>query len=135
MFSKPHAGWTNIDIGGYKGHGSYLTDIPLDFLSAALYALRNNAPFALYIDEEGVTTYITSYHDETFVNRTTDNIETYYSQTGFKDLIADGVTDIEQNVNEWARFDTDADEDEVKTRTFMIMMKIGDLKILLNRYC
>lgn len=134
MFSKPYAGWTDITIGDYRGDGSYLTDIPFDFLNAALHALRNNAPFVLFFDEEGVQTYITSYHDETIVNRITDDIDTYYSQTGFKDLIAEGVADIEQNVNEWARFDTCDDEDEVKTRTFVIMMEIDDLKILLKRY-
>ena len=132
MFSKPHAGWTNIRIGDYRGNGSYLTDIPLDFLNAAKHALKNNVPFVLFIDEEGVQSYITSFHDETFVNRTTDNIQTYYSQIGFEDLISEGLKDIEENLVDWVRFlCDDADDEELKARTRIFHELMLEIYLLL----
>ena len=96
MFGKPIHGWTAIDIGEYHGNGSYLTDIPFDFLDAAIHSLENNVPFTLFVDEEGCESYITSYYYATFTNRIRDNVETYYSTKGHKELIEDGVADIEK---------------------------------------
>ena len=137
MFSKPHAGWTNIKIGDYRGNGSYLTDIPLDFLNAAKHALKNNVPFVLFIDEEGIQSYITSFHDETFINRTTDTIETYYSQMGFKDLISEGLRDIDDNIADWVRFAPvteffNYNDEELKARTHLFHELMFEICLLLS---
>lgn len=112
MFGKPKHGWVDIDIGEYRGHGSYLTDIPFDFLDAAIHSLENNAPFVLFIDEEGYESYITSYYNATFINRNRYSLETYYILQDHKELIEDGVTDIERYLDDWAYFDCSADEIE-----------------------
>ena len=36
MFSKPKAGWVDINIGNYEISASYLTDIPMDFLNSLI---------------------------------------------------------------------------------------------------
>ena len=52
MFSKPEAGWIDINIGNYEISASYLTDIPMDFLNSLINSLENNLPFSVFIDEE-----------------------------------------------------------------------------------
>ena len=133
MFSSPSAGWTTIIIGDYRGEGSYLTDIPFDFLNAASHALRNNVPFVLYIDEEGTESYVVSYHDGTFVNRITDRVETYHSQTGFKDLIREGLGDIEGSLEQWVQFDASFDEEDPTERTNAFRHLIAVVKTLLEQ--
>lgn len=129
MFSKPRAGWTTINIGEYHGNGSYLTDIPFDFLEAAAYSLENNVPFTLFIDEEGIESYITSYHMDTFINRIAKDIETYHSDIGFLDLIKEGVEDIEKHIPDWASFCCSVDEeDEVEGRISLLKYLIDALK-------
>lgn len=129
MFGKPKFGWTIIDIGEYHGDGSYLTDIPFDFLEAAIYSLSNNAPLALFIDEEGTDSYITSYYGTTIVNRVASGIATYYMAQDFKDIIEEGVADIEENVGEWASFACfDEDEEIVEFRVRELKKMISKVK-------
>ena len=133
MFSKPEVGWTTVTIGEYEGSGSYLTDIPLDFLNAAIVALyQKSIPFVLHIDEEGVDSYIVSYYHTTIINRTTDTIETYSSFLDFRDLIREGLTDIEANFDDWLRFDASFEEEKElteKARTFRRLIR--EVKALL----
>ena len=37
MFSRAKGGWVDINIGGYTINGSYLTDIPMDFLDSLIF--------------------------------------------------------------------------------------------------
>ena len=131
MFGKPKHGWVNIDIGEYHGHGSYLTDIHYDFLDAAVHAFRHNVPFVMYIDEEGCDTFITSYYNETFVNRVTDKVETYHSNIGFQELIDTGVSDIEQYLEDWAMYwgyDDDDDEEIIRDRVASMRSMIAEIR-------
>ncbi len=131
MFGKPKHGWVDIDIGEYRGHGSYLTDIHYDFLDAAVHALRNNVPFVLYIDEEGCDTFVTSYYADTFVNRVTDKVETYHSNIGFQDLIDEGVSDIERYLEDWAMYwgyDDDDDAETIRDRIETMQSMIAEIR-------
>ena len=40
MFSKPEYGWVWISVGDCRIEGSYLTDIPMDFLNALINSLE-----------------------------------------------------------------------------------------------
>jgi hypothetical protein len=105
MFSKPKHGWTDIKIGDFTGCGSYLTDIPLDFLLSAVNAAENNIPFAMFIDEEGTDLYITAYHYGVVINRFADEVETYhYFDIEFRDFLLEGVNDIVANLDDWLWF-------------------------------
>ena len=131
MFGKPKHGWVDIDIGGYHGRGSYLTDIHYDFLDAAVHAFRNNVPFVLYIDEEGCDTFVTSYYSGTFVNRVTDKVETYHSDIGFQELIDTGVSDIEPYLKDWAMYwgyDDDDDAETIRDRIETMQSMIAEIR-------
>ena len=67
MFSKPKAGWVDINIGNYEISASYLTDIPMDFLNSLINSLENNLPFSVFIDEEGIENILCAYYDEVFI--------------------------------------------------------------------
>ena len=77
MFSKPDFGWVDINIGGYILNASYLTDIPIDFLDSLISSLKNNLPFSVFIDEEGIEDIICAYYDEVFIIKKDDDIVEY----------------------------------------------------------
>ena len=85
MFDKPKVGWVKIMIDEFQVTGSYLTDIPCDALRACIYSIENNAPFTLYIDEEGITDFIVSYYNSTYIIRENDEIENYSCDKDFKE--------------------------------------------------
>lgn len=52
MLTIPKAGWTNVEIGKFKGRASYLTDIPFECLDAFTFALTYNMPMSIWFDAE-----------------------------------------------------------------------------------
>ena len=39
MLSNPKAGWCELKIGNFKGTPSYLTDVPIDMLTAFIVTI------------------------------------------------------------------------------------------------
>lgn len=112
MLSKPNAGWTVVTIGKMKFNASYLTDIPIDCLTAAKNYLSGDPLLALFFDleEEGIL-YVLSDKLGTFV--ITETNEWDGEINGFKykidrigisaeTLIQEIVQDIKRYIDEWA---------------------------------
>lgn len=127
MFEKPKVGWVKIMIDEFQVTGSYLTDIPCDALRACIYSIENNAPFTLYIDEEGITDFIVSYYNSTYIIRENDEIENYSCDKDFRDLIKEIVEDIDRDFSEWIVEFTYLDKNEQKYKEW-----IKQLEELLN---
>lgn len=138
MFGKPKVGWVEIMIGEFQVSGSYLTDIPYDALQACIYSIKNNAPFTLYIDEEGITDFIVSYYNATYIIRENDEIEYYSCDKDFRELIKEIIEDIERDFSEWIIEFTYLDEEEEQYKKWVKQLE-GLLKnakeLIKNKNC
>lgn len=47
MLSKPEYGWTNFSLGKLNYSLSYINEIPIDWLKAAIFGLKNYVPFTV----------------------------------------------------------------------------------------
>lgn len=138
MFGKPVVGWVEITIGELQLSGSYLTDIPYDALQACMHSIKNNAPFTLYIDEEGTTDFIVSYYNSTYVIRESDEIEYYSCNKDFRELIKEIIEDIERDFSEWIIEFTYLDKEEECYKKWVKQLKglLKDVKELIkNKDC
>ena len=52
LFHSGH-GWCNLNIGGFTGRASYLTDVPFDFLDAFENYINYSSVPVIFCDEEG----------------------------------------------------------------------------------
>lgn len=53
MFSKPNAGWSTVDIEGFRGNASFATPFVCNTLSAITLHLVNGSSQCVNYDEEG----------------------------------------------------------------------------------
>lgn len=109
MLSKPNAGWTVITVGKMKFNASYMTDIPIDCLTAAKNYLSGDPLLALCFDmeEEGIL-YVLSDKLGTFVitetNEWDDDIKYKMECIGVsaETLIDEIIQNINIYIKEWA---------------------------------
>lgn len=135
MFSKPEAGWVNINIGNYTMSGSYLTDIPIDFLNSLINSLENNLPFSVLIDEEGIEDILCAYYDEVFIIiKDGNNVEYKKIDMDFNTFRVEIVKDIEIYFNDWIVWSMEHDSKILKSREMELRNKLSIAKAKLKKY-
>ncbi len=65
MFDRPVSGYVNMYIGEYEYFVEYLTDIPRDFLSSMVFALKEDKDFCVWVEFDYDTSLkiISDYYD------------------------------------------------------------------------
>ena len=117
MFSRAKGGWVDINIGGYTINGSYLTDIPMDFLDSLISSLKSNLPISIFIDEEGTENIICAYFNEVYIIvKNGDDVEYKKLDMDFNLFRKDIINGIEMNLNEWINWNMDEDVEVLKNR-------------------
>lgn len=135
MFSRLNAGWVGINIGGYIINGSYLTDIPMNFLDSLISSLKSNLPVSILIDEEGIEDIICAYYDEVYiVVRHGDDVEYKKIDMDFNLFRKDIINGIETNLNEWINWNMDEDAEVLKNRENELRTKLSIAKDYLKKY-
>ncbi len=135
MFSKPKAGWVDINIGHYIISASYLTDIPMDFLNSLINSLENNLPFSVFIDEEGIEDVLCAYYDEIFIIiMSGNNVEYKKIDMDFNAFRAEIVKDIEKYLNDWIDWNMNDDSQILKSREIELRNKLSIAKEKLKKY-
>ena len=79
-------GWMEFKINEFTARGSYLTDIPIDWLKAIKFSLENEVPFTLFMDEEGSEVVITAYYDHIIIYAIRDLMSIYTFEMNYKDF-------------------------------------------------
>lgn len=103
MLSKPQHGWTEITIGDFTGHGSYIQDLPVMFLEAFLRALHWGTETEITINEEGSSFTVRSLHTtEIAVHR--EREESFFFDTGVRELAQSLLFDLEHDRPEWLKW-------------------------------
>lgn len=133
MFTKPQYGWVNIEIEEFSERASYLTDIPNDCLDAFIFAREKGVPAVMYFDAEGYDYHLIASYFGTYIIIEKDEIKTYHFDKTFADLAKELINDIEQNIDEWANWQSDNQYNsrELKRNKRILEQKVGRLKQLL----
>ena len=135
MFSRPKVGWVDINIGGYIINGSYLTDIPMDFLDSLIPSLKSNLPVSIFIDEEGIEDIICAYYNEVYIMvRDGDDVEYKKIDMDFNLFRKEIINGIETYLNEWINWNMDEDVEGLKNRENELRTKLSLAKEYLKKY-
>ncbi len=128
MISNPKHGWCNFKLGTFEGTPSYLTDVPIDILTAFI-DYHNKGCGVIWFDEEGTefTLVITPY-SLFIIEEKEKPILHDFSETKIVDLEKELIKDIESDLCGWANFTTDNDVEEIKQHETEIRQKIVILK-------
>ncbi len=135
MFSRPNGGWVDINIGDYTINGSYLTDIPMDFLDSLISSLKSNLPVSIFIDEEGRENIICAYFNEVYIIvRNDDFVEYKKIDMDFNLFRKDIINGIETNLKEWINWNMEDDVEVLKKRENELRTKLSIAKEYLEKY-
>lgn len=131
MISNPDCGWCDIRVGNFIGQGSYVTDIPLDFMECFIHYLHSGSG-SVYVDEEGTEFTFVVSDCETYIIECRDEepklhfFEDIYPNELCKEL----VCDIESNFDGWVDFfapDTDSEVENYRKLLNESLTKLKDL--------
>lgn len=128
MISNPKHGWCNFKIETFEGTPSYLTDVPIDLLTAFI-DYHTKGCGAAWFDEEGTefSLVITPY--SLFIIEEKDKPILYdFSEMRIEDIEKELIEDIENDMYGWINFTTDNDLEEVKEHETEIRQKLAILK-------
>ena len=121
MFSVPEYGRTDFSIGDKKYPLSYVTDVPIDWLNAAIYGLKHWSPFTVYGDCETTDVYCTV--TEMFCHIIYEGYEivpeTYFVNLTMLDFCKALHADISKDVDawsDWLRYDDELFRQEYKRK-------------------
>lgn len=134
---KPWAGWCHIDIGKFHGSASYLTDVPMQFLDSFELYFSNWATPAINFDEEGSNFIIIVEEYRTYIISERAGTKLYKIEVDREDFIKSIVGDIEDNFEEfvkWDAFTPEIEEEEEAARRRVLKSKIEAVKLKLDRY-
>ena len=128
MLSNPKHGWCNFKLGTFEGTPSYLTDVPIDILTAFI-DYHNKGCGVIWFDEEGTefTLVITPY-SLFIIEEKEKPILHDFSEMKIVDLEKELIKDIESDLCGCANFTTDNDVEEIKQHETEIRQKIVILK-------
>lgn len=101
ILGTPKYGWTHIKLGEFECSGSYLTDIPIDWLESIKNSLRSWTTLCLFTDNEGTNSYIIVDDVVSYAFTTIDNINVATIWEYSKDIIRQIVSDIESDFEAW----------------------------------
>jgi hypothetical protein len=130
MLDKPFAGWTNISFANVTISGSYLTDIPLDFVEAINNVIELNKIQTVVIDAESKGEYIFVFDKyRSYIIEESDyngKTQIYVEEKNINKIALELANDIERYLESWKRWNPDLDESEIddkEHKCFVLKMK------------
>lgn len=103
MISEPFCGWCDFKLGYFDGRLSYITDVPVDLLSAFIN-YRESGAGAAYLDGEqyGKFTFVLSYQAAYIIEDKEDSILHVFRDIDLNDLEKELMLDIYENIKRWS---------------------------------
>ncbi len=135
MFTKPRNGWTDILIGDFEGLGSYIQDVPVEVMEAAIAALRDGKPLELHFDEEGSEFTLTSDTETKMIAQGYYGPEEYTEKIDKMTLIGEIISDMEKHFEEWVAFSEEYayfEDDEAEQKQAFYEERVIVLQALLK---
>ena len=134
MFSIPKHGWVNLTIDNWTDRASYLTDIPEEILKASINFLKNpGLPASVSFDAEGWEYILVINHYDVYVIESKDEEKLYhFDKNGIK-LIEEIYKDIYENLDAWACWSYDVNEEKFAIYKKRLEELLEELKNLLEK--
>lgn len=111
MLSNVECGWCDVTIGNFEDQASYLTDVPMQCLQSAIYALRDGLDFCVTFDTEGRGDFsvIAGFYCTTIVREDELSVVNWnYDKLTLAKEIHD---DISSQINKWVDWNLDYEVD------------------------
>ena len=139
MLSKPESGWTTFELSKNKYSLSYLTDVSMDWLNAAINGLKNYRPFSVdgFMEPHRMICTVSFWNIHIFTDFDEDeamNAEDYNYETIHINMIEfceKLYNDINDNLQEWINWFCD-DEYDLKEREKELKKKLSELRLLID---
>lgn len=134
MLSNPKAGWCELEIGNFKGTPSYLTDVPVDLLTAFINYYKNGIGAVLFDEEGSEFNLLLSNYSAYIIYVDCENKSILYE---FPDIDIDNlakelITDIKSNIDSWANFYASSSSCMFWSNKLTLMSLVSDLEELVN---
>ena len=137
MLSPPTAGWCKLRIGDFVGIPSYITDVPVDLLTAFIDYYKKGASAALFDEEGSEFTLVLSNAFVYVIYHTQDCKSIFYEfpDIFINDLAKELITDIENDLDFWSQFKAAVDsEDKILQERKLLTNLISELKGMIIHY-
>ena len=136
MLSILEAGWCKLRIGDFVGIPSYITDVPVDLLTAFIDYYKKGIG-AAYFDEEG-TEFNLLLSDYSIyiiqVNFEGKPILRYFPDVNVDDLAKELFIDINSNIDSWACFSASCDQRTKRESKDKLLTLTKKLQELINNH-
>lgn len=128
MISNPKHGWCDFRLGTFEGTPSYLTDVPVDLLTAFMDCHTKGHGMA-WFDEEGTEfSFILTPYSLFIIEEKDKPVLHDFSEMKIENLEKELIHDIEKDLDSWAEFITNEDSKKVIQHKNEIRQKIEILK-------
>ena len=139
MLSKPENGWTTFELSKNKYSLSYLTDVSMDWLNAAINGLKNYRPFSVdgFLEPDRMICTVSFWNIHIFTDFDENeamNVEDYNYETIHINMIEfceKLYNDVNNNLQEWINWFCD-DEIDLKEREKELKKKLSELRLLID---
>ena len=139
MLRKPENGWTTFELSKNKYSLSYLTDVSMDWLNAAINGLKNYRPFSVdgYLEPDRMICTVSFWNIHIFTDFDENeamNVEDYNYETIHINMIEfceKLYNDVNNNLQEWINWFCD-DEIDLKEREKELKKKLSELRLLID---
>lgn len=107
----------------------------MDFLNSLINSLKNNLPFSVFIDEEGIENILCAYYHGIFIiTKEGRNVEYKKIDMDFNTFRTDIIKDIEIYLNDWIDWKMEDDSKILKSREIELRNKLSIAKEKLKKY-
>lgn len=128
MISNPKFGWCEFELGDFKGTPSYLTDVPLDLLTAFI-DLHSKGSGIAWFDEEGAWfSLILTPYSIFIIEEKKEPALIDISDMNIRRMEEELIFDIEKELTGWSEFLTTDDKEEIQLHREEIRQKIAILR-------
>lgn len=134
MLSTPKAGWCELKIGNFKGTPSYLTDVPVDLLTAFIHYYKKGIGTAFFDEEGSEFNLLLSNYSAYIIYVDHENKTTLYEfpDVDIDNLAKELISDIKSNVDSWANFYASSSSCMFWNNKLKLVSLVSDLEELVN---
>ena len=132
MLSNPKTGWCEFEIGNFKGTPSYLTNVPVDLLTAFIDYYKKGIG-AVFFDEEGSEFNLLLSNYSVYIVYCENKTTLYeFPDVDIDNLANELITDIKSNVDSWANFYASSSSCMFWNNKLKLVSLVSDLEKLVN---
>ena len=101
MISNPKYGWCNFELGGFHGHPSDLTDVPVDLLKAVLDWWKQGWGCCFFDEEGGEFVLVLTPNSAYVIVEKDDTTIVTIPNINRREISAEIISDIEACLYNW----------------------------------